>query len=260
MRVSRKLGVWMGAMLLVPLLGCATEGRTPEQELDLKKAESHRQLGIDHLIHNRPERALRELLLSDRLNPDHPRTHHALAQAYRLKNENLETQAHLLRALEIHPGFHEARFDLSTFYIVMERFEDSLIQSHLLLDDPTFPAPWTAHNNYGFAQLQLGNESEARRHLEIAREYNSRYWPTLLNVGILESREGHHLEAIESFQQMLELEAIPSAEAEANYRLAEIYVSLGKRDRALGHLRAAVARAPGEEWGKKSEEYLKLLR
>ena len=51
-----------------------------------------------------------------------------------------------------------------------------------------------------------------------------------------------------------------SAAAEANYRLAEIYVSLGKRDRAVSHLLAAVEGSPNGRWGQKSEEYLKLLR
>ena len=69
-----------------------------------------------------------------------------------------------------------------------------------------------------------------------------------------------HEEAIAHFQAMLELEPRPGARAEANYRLAEIYVSLGKRERAVGHLVTAVADAPSNPWGKKSEEYLKLLR
>lgn len=268
MKVSRD-SIRLCAGLLAPMLAllptllllsaCATSGRTPEQEMNVKKADSHRQLGIDHLVHNRPELALRELMLADRLNPRNPHTLHALAQAYRLKDKNLEAEANLLQALEIYPGFQEARFDLSTLYIVMGRFEDSLVQSQVLLDDPTFPAPWTAHNNQGVALMQLGRTAEAREHLKTAREFNDRYWPTLLNIGILESQEGHHLEAIEAFQQMLDLKPIPSADAEANYRLAEIYISLGKRDRALGHLKAAVAQAPGEEWGRKSEEYLKLL-
>ena len=51
-----------------------------------------------------------------------------------------------------------------------------------------------------------------------------------------------------------------SATAEASYRLAEIYVSLGMREQAVGHLRSAVMKAPSDPWGKKSEEYLRLLR
>ena len=54
--------------------------------------------------------------------------------------------------------------------------------------------------------------------------------------------------------------AIPSARAEANYHLAEAYVSLGNREKAVNHLKMAVVQSPDGEWGKKSEEYLQILR
>ena len=96
--------------------------------------------------------------------------------------------------------------------------------------------------------------------LEHSRKFRSHYWPTLLNLGILEAEQGHKVEAIRYFSSVLEVEADPSAVAEVNYRLAEIYVSLGKREQAVGHLRTAVVKAPSDPWGQKSEEYLKLLR
>ena len=102
------------------------KGPTPEQELEFRKADSHRQLGVDHLIHHRPEMALRELLLSDRLNPSHPRTHHALAQAYLAKDKNAEAEANLLSALASKPDFHEARFDLTTLYVLLEALSNFL--------------------------------------------------------------------------------------------------------------------------------------
>jgi tetratricopeptide (TPR) repeat protein len=199
-------------------------------------------------------------MMSDRLNPNHPTTLYGLARAYLTKNKQAEAEQLLLRALEIHPGYHEARYDLSTLYIQQGRFEESLVQSKILLDDPTFPAPWSAHNNSGWAALHLGREAEARSHLELAREFNAKYWPALLNLGILEIQEGHRLEAIELLQRALDLDQDPSAEAETHYRLAEVFVSLGKRDRAMDHLKLAVTQAPNDPWGKKSEEYLKILR
>ena len=128
------------------------------------------------------------------------------------------------------------------------------------MDDPTFPGPWRALTNQGWAHYRLGRRTEARRDLESALEYNPSYWPALLDLGILEVEEGHQLEAIALFQAMLEQEPRRGARAEANYRLAEVYVSLGKRERAVDHLVTAVADAPRNPWGKKSEEYLRLLR
>lgn len=252
--------MWVGAALLMAMAlpGCA--GKNPRAEQEARQAQSHYELGVDHLANGRAELALRELLLADRIRPDHPPTHYALANAYIFKQKLAEAERHLLRALEIQPGYHDARINLSTLYLQQRRWEEARAQSAILLEDPTYPAPWRAHSNQGWAELNLGRAAEARRELEAAREYSPGYWPAILNLGILEQQAGHHLEAAELFQRMLELQLDPNAEAEANYRLAEIYISLGKRDRALGHLMAAVSRTPEGEWGRRSEEYLKLLR
>jgi tetratricopeptide (TPR) repeat protein len=91
---------------------------------------------------------------------------------------------------------------------------------------------------------------------------NPTYWPTLLNLGILESEQGRRPEAIQLFEAVISQRPPPgpAAEAEANFRLGEIYVSLGKRSRAVEYLAAAVVKAPTGSWGRKSEQALKLLR
>ena len=122
---------------------------------------------------------------------------------------------------------------------------------------PVMIGPSSSHSG---AAYRLGRVQEARGHLEASLDLNTRYWPTLLNLGILEAEQGHKVDAIRHFNELLALDPGASATAEASYRLAEIYVSLGKRDEAMGHLRTAVVRAPGDPWGKKSEAYLKLLR
>jgi tetratricopeptide (TPR) repeat protein len=100
----------------------------------------------------------------------------------------------------------------------------------------------------------------ARETFALTRRFNPAYWPALLNLGILESEQGRRPEAIQLFEAVLEQRPGPSAEAEVNFRLGEIYVSLGKRNRAVEYLTAAVVKAPTGRWGKKSEEALKLLR
>jgi Tfp pilus assembly protein PilF len=247
-----------GALLLaLAAPGCATNRQAEQQA---RQAQSHYDLGVDHMTHGRAELALRELLLADRLRPDDPPTHYALAQAYIYKRKFDDAEKNLLRALELSPGYQVARIDLSSLYLQQRRWQEALAQTRILLNDPTYPAPWRALSNQGWAELNLGLTAEARRDLQAAREHSPGYWPAILNLGILEQQAGHRLEAAELFEHMLEMDLDPNAEAEASYRLAEIYISLGKRERALPHLMTAVARTPDGEWGKKSEEYLKRLR
>jgi Tfp pilus assembly protein PilF len=250
-----------GALIaLFATSGCATNQPDPELEHRLELARSHFEIGVDHLINGRFALGLRELLTAESFDPKNPRIHAGLAEAYMHQGKAAEAEAHLLRALEIHPEFHDARLNLSAFYLTVGRYPEAADQARILSDEPTFPATWRALTNLALAELGQGSNAEARSHLELAIEFNRSYWPALLSLGILENQEGRPLEAISYFHRALDQKPKPSARAEANYRLAEIYVSLGKRDKAMGHLMTAVAQAPDGEWGRKSEEYLKILR
>jgi tetratricopeptide (TPR) repeat protein len=242
-------------------LGCATGGGTDAKEQDrVAQARTHHDIGVNHLTEGRTALAIRELRASAELNPDDRWTHLHLALAYRAKRRGDDALRHLQRALEIDPEFHEARLTLSGVFIEAGRYPDAVREASLLIEDPTFPAPWRAHSNLGLAQMELGQLVEARRNLLAALEYNERYWRACLILGILEAKEGNRVAALERFQQVLETSVGPLTRAEAEYRIAEIYIELGRRDEAVRHLTAATGHKPSGEWGRRSEKYLKLLR
>ena len=112
----------------------------------------------------------------------------------------------------------------------------------------------------GLVRVQVRRRRRGARLLELSRDYDSGDWSTLLNLGILEADQGNRSQAVALFQQVLSLRPGARPEAEANYRLGELYASLGETERAVSHLRAALEKAPNGPWGRKSEEYLKLLR
>jgi len=257
---TKVLATLSAALLGAAPLGCATTAALEEREHNARRAQSKFNLAADHVKNGRLETGLRELLMAERLDPKNPQIQHGLGIAYLQRGKVDEAQTHLLRAIELAPSYQEARFNLSTLYLNLERYDECIQQSEILADDPTFAAPWRAYTNWGWALYRLGDESGARHKLERAGHFNPRYWPTKMNLGILEAEQGRRPEAIELFSEVLELGPGPSATAEANYRLAEIYVSLGRRTQAVGHLRTAVVKAPSDPWGRKSEEYLKLLR
>jgi len=251
-------GILCGALLAA--VGCATTGSDPTDEMRLKQAKSHFEIGIDHMDNGRYAQALQSLMEAESLDPKNARIHVALAEAYMHRGKAADAEAHLKRALEIYPAYHDARLNLSALYLKTGRFAEAARHSQILVDDPTFPATWRALTNVGLAELGRGDLEAARKSLQLAYEYNRTYWPALLSLGTLAQREGRMREAIEYYEQALAQKPPSSARAELNYRLGEVYVALGKREQAMGHLKTAVAQAPNDEWGRKSEEYLKILR
>jgi tetratricopeptide (TPR) repeat protein len=142
----------------------------------------------------------------------------------------------------------------------MGRYEESLEHCEALAEDPTFSTPWRPLTNCGWALVQLGRLNEAGSHFEDALDFFPRFGPALLNLGILRTRQGKVLAAIEALEGALDSRRLTnSALGEAHYRLGEIYVKIGRRDKAVIHFRQATEKAPHEDWGSQSQAYLDLL-
>ena len=225
-----------------------------------KRAASHYSIGSGYLRDGQVGLAIRELRIAEDLNPKDRWIQLALAEAYRRKGLFEDTERHLLKAMILEPKFQEARLTLSAVYIEMGRYVDAVAHAEELVRDPTFPVPWQALTNQGWAYYKLGQLTKATEALELATDYHAGYWRAILNLGIIDAERGERGDAIRRFERVVELEPGPLATAEANYRIAELYIAMGDRDRAVIHLTAATDERPSGPWGKRSEDYLDRLR
>ena len=276
----------VAALALGPALGCATAkapsdattpvasspppralastprdgiAKSPELTDSQKRARMHFQMGLDNLRQNRAPEAIGELLTAERFDPLDAQIQFALAESYRQTGRTAEAEAHLTRSLQLNPNFHQARLNLAAMDIQAERYEEAVTLLNQLLADATFPSPWRALTNLGWAEFRLGRLDDASKHLSLAVDYRPDYWPARLNLGILEADRGNRDEAIQHFQRVLEGKPSPLAEAEVRYRLAEQLVSAGDKMGAVRQLNLASGLQPSGPWSKRSAEYLKTL-
>lgn len=271
LRTRRRLRPLAGLLAVATLLtsgGCITtetiSGGSPLEPVS--EARAKRDLGIDYLSSRRTAMAIRELSASLQLDPGDPETHLWLGEAYRRKGRTEEAEAFLRDAIALSDGREDAdttqaaRLNLSALLAQLGRYEESIEQCEILVADPTMSTPWRPLTNCGWAALQLGRLDEARDHLEEALEYFPRFGPALLNLGILLTKQGHPLKAISMLERAIDSGRLgPAGLGEAHYRLGEIYVGLGRRDKAVVHFRAATDEAPHAEWSAQSQAYLDLL-
>jgi type IV pilus assembly protein PilF len=257
----RRFGMRRGAGLVLWLavagLGCATTGKVSVE--NAAKATSRLEIGTDHLANGRSALALREFLAAEKLDPHNARVQYALADAYLARGKQELAERHARRSLELFPEYHHARLFLAALLLFERRYAEAIPECDRLIDDPTFESPWSALTNRAWAEFKLGRAGEARETLALARDYRQDYWPATLALAIIEQDTGRRTEAIRLYQDIIAKSPGPAVEAEVNYRLAELYVKIGKRREAVGHLTTAVARAPESPWAKKSQEYLKRL-
>jgi len=269
MRHPRFIAIAASALALVGL-GCAFTpapgpgSATSRSDLSAFEKETrsraHYDLGVDHLARGQTAQALREFLAALEYRPDDAWIHLGLGECYRRKSLYDQAEQHLLRAIELKPHFQTAQLNLSALYAHMQRYQDSAVWAQKLIEDPTYPAPWRAYNNLGWAYLRSGRPDQARAALQTALEYAPGFWPAHLNLGILESEAGSKLDAIGHFEKVLDRKPGPFAEAEARYRMGELFVALGNRGRAVEQFTKVADNPAGGKWEKKSQDYLKLLQ
>ena len=250
------------ALLLCALsVGCVTTttpGSDPASAT--VRAVAQRDLGLDYLSQGNTAMAIRKLQRAAELDPENAEILLWLGEGYRRKDRLEDAQVYMEKALALSPKSHEIRLNLSGLYIQMERYDDAIAQADVLVEDATFTAPWQALNNRGWAQFQQGQLDAAEASFEEALDYSPRFWPSSLNLGILSSERGRKREAIEHFTQVLEREPDTFALAETNYRIGEVYVGWGHRERAIDHFKAAFENSPNSSWGEESKGYLDLLK
>ena len=109
----------------------------------------------------------------------------------------------------------------SILLLGINRFEAARVEAARLYDDPTFPAPWRALSNRGWAEYRLGRVDEARETFALTRKFNATYWPALLNLGILESEQGRRPEAIQLYQAVLAQRPGPGADRSEERRVGK---------------------------------------
>ena len=87
-----------------------------------------------------------------------------------------------------------------------------------------------------------------------------------MNLGILYYSRGETVDAVNEFERVVELlrdrspEMFGASEAEARFRLAQAHVKLGHHAEAIEQLEVAEKRGGEGQWGRKSGEYLAVLR
>ena len=253
------------ALLVALLAGLAAIACATATPKDVSRADSHRDLAGVKLAKGETERAIKEYQTAIRFNPDDAESHFQIAAAYSRKGMLQDTERELREALRLDPEHLEARLALGVAFLQMERWSDAAAEFERLAADPTFVRPTRALVNLGWAHYKAGDLERAKADFERAIVLDRSNYVAHLDLGIVYYDQGELVEAVQRFEECVRILAerpvkvFGPVEAEARYRVAQAYVRLGKRDRAVDSLRVAVDRGGESEWVRKSNDYLKVL-
>jgi Tfp pilus assembly protein PilF len=251
-------------LVVLSLSGCASMRRDAERRREM--AFTHRQLAEAKLSQGEVPFAIREYRKSLELNAVDPETHFGLAEAYRRKGKFEEAELHLEEAIDLRPDQMEAQLNLGVIYMLQERWDEAEALFQELADDPAFIRPSRALVNLGWAQYKSGDLTAARETLALAIQAERSNYVAHLDLGIVLYDQGEAVRAIQHFAEAVRIiQGRPGAmfgptEAEARFRSAQAYVKLGRHSEAIAQLELAAQRGGEGEWGRKSREYLEILK
>ena len=243
------------------LAACAS---TDQSHID--RADLQRRLASVKLSKGQYELAIREYKRSLESYPHDPETRFGLAEAYRLKGLYADAAEQLETTLRMDSLHQEARLNLSVVYLQMERWQDAIEQTQILIDDATFPRPSRALVNQGWAHYKSGDVGRARLAFVEALSGDHSCYQAALNLGIVLYEDGELVESIRYFERVGEIvesrgmRGMDPALAEARFRMAKAHVKLRQMDKAIEDLQRGSELGGGDQWGMKSREYLQVLQ
>jgi len=225
-------------------------------EQERQGAEAHYDLGINAQTAGDVRTALREFEEALKLDDDFAEAHNAIAVLYHLSFDRKDdAEKHYKRALEIRPGFSEARVNLGNLYLDEGRLDEAIQAYNGALNDMLYPTPYIAEANLGWAYFKKGDTTKALEHLRTAVTANPQFCLGYKNLGLVQDARGDLNAACTEFGRFVD--ACPKV-AEAYQLRGSCEVRSGRASAARASFDACVQNAVGPNQSRMREECTRL--
>ncbi len=199
-------------------------------EKELQGAQIHYDLGIQAQGTGDLQGAYKEYEEALRLDPRFPEAHNAIALLFHLTFKRPEEAiGHYKEALEIRPGFSEAKVNLANVYLDQGRYDEAITLYEQVLNDILYVTPYIAQTNLGWALYKKGNARKGIESTKAAVTTNPKFCLGFRNLGIMLDEQGQQDESCRYFAKFQE--SCPDV-AEAHYRAGVCQAKLGNAEAA----------------------------
>lgn len=239
----------VGIVVLCALFAWGCPATTDKTNQD--KAEFHYQLANNAFYAKSPMEAISELYQAIDLDPRHRNSLHLLGFIYFGREEFAEAERYFLAALEVDPGYYEARANLGALYLARSRWQDAIDTLMPLAEDKLYPTPYLVQNNIGYAYQHLGKPDLAEKHYKIAVFLKPEMCLAHNNMGQLYAETGRIDLAVRAFDRAIS--RCPTY-VDPYFNLGVIYSNSGQLDIARQSFQKCYELGPETPLGQKCSE------
>ncbi|PTL76327.1 social motility TPR repeat lipoprotein Tgl [Vitiosangium sp. GDMCC 1.1324] len=227
-------------LLALALMGC----KHVPTEQERQGAEIHYELGLQAQQMGSVQEAYKEMQKSLELDPDYPEAHNAIGILLHMAfNRPEEAIQHYRKALEVRPGFSEAKTNLANVYLSQSRYDEAIKLYEAALNDMLYTTPFIAQGNMGWALYKKGELERGLQSIKASVTTNPGFCLGYKNLGIIYDETGNVSEACRYFGRYRE--ACPDV-ADAYLREGACQVKQGKMEEARQSFTACEAKAKSQ--------------
>lgn len=169
-----------------------------------REAEHSKELGTAYLTEGNNPQAITEFRRAAAKNRWDADSWQGLGMALFAAGELDDAEAALLHAIDLAPTMSQARMNLGSLYLEMERWDDAIARFLEVLADPEYREAARARHNLGWAYFSKGDFPEAREsYVGVLRQF-PKFCPSLRDLGGVDEAEGRLQDALTRYQQAQE--------------------------------------------------------
>lgn len=188
-------------IILLALLSCASNKRVDTKSDAEKKAEIYYNQGTQELVTNEYTQALKHLLEANTLNPNSSKIQNNLGMAYYFKKKPHRAVRFIKHAIKNDPKNTEARLNLATIYVRLEKIKEAKRQYDIVLDDLTYSGQYKTYYNLGILSLKQKREAQAINYFKQSLNENQSYCPAHFQLGNIHFKNGQYQESLISYKK-----------------------------------------------------------
>jgi type IV pilus assembly protein PilF len=249
-------GILISLVVATALLSACTSTTTrptldPKEE---KEASFHYQLGANFFAEKMVPQALRELLLTIEIDPNHPDALHLLAFVYQGRHDFGQAIIYYKRAVKARDNFYIAQNNLGTALMASGRYGEAAELFETLSAKPMYNTPELAYNNLGWSYFKLGDHLRAEESIKMALFLQPELCLAHNNLGVVMESRGDRVGARRAWEKAVR--KCPHY-AEPHFHVGMMLHT--RRDpKAATWFRRCYEVAPESNWGDRCRSYLEI--
>jgi len=253
--MSKNLKFVFVLLVSLTLLSCVPVNQSDQQD-DHKQAETHYKLAMAHLQAKNPTLALKELLVSEKKEPNNSKYLVALAQAYQQKKAYSLAETKYLQALKFSDNDPRYQNNIAALYLDTGQWDKAIYYFDLASKNLLFAKAHVAIAGKAYAYFKKMDYKNALKYadqaISLAPNYARAY---LLKSEIYKAMgDTEH----EKFYLRRTVDVAPYF-ISARYKLAEMMLKENSLKEAQQQLQIIVDYSPNSEIGRQAEALLKTL-